>query len=354
MVEPVNSWPRADIKKIRADLIHKYGEITIPEPTEEDLAWKKKVMGWNFKKKFSDEMWRTSLKGNVWRINELVEYAKKKKIPEKELRKEEQHALLRASREGQKDLVLFCLLNYDLDKESSEWTFLEAVRHGKDEIIYIILDYGVDIHMKKDMAVRAAAINGSLEWVKFFCEQGADIHEKEPDYRCTRETCDALQHAAVCGHLDIVKYLVEQGADLARDNFSVYHYANKNDKKDVAMYLEKWVQEDELRKKKEAGKLGWFKIDKTTIMETKEVANPEVMSIQTIFNFKARQVQTIILKDKEFSATPPCNFRDFEGQAFIEEAKQELVTKGGILPPEVEKKQKHAFSPTTISKKNSL
>ncbi|KAI0414646.1 hypothetical protein F5X98DRAFT_389674 [Xylaria grammica] len=85
-----------------------------------------------------------------------------------------------------------------------------------------VLDSGVDINAYSGQGLRdeyvwrytpmqAAASNGSLEWIQFLLQMGADVNQPARGY-CGRT---ALQ--AACndgrGEIDLVKFLVENGAD---------------------------------------------------------------------------------------------------------------------------------------------
>ena len=94
----------------------------------------------------------------------------------------------------------------DIDKYK-ELLFFEAAEHGQLNMVKYMMGYGCyDCHV----ALHIAAENGWLEVVKFFAEQGVDIHaEDEIVLR------SAVEHDYA---LDVVKYLVEQGADIHSNN----------------------------------------------------------------------------------------------------------------------------------------
>ena len=87
------------------------------------------------------------------------------------------------------------------------------------EIVQLLIEYGVNIHEKKDEAMREAAYHGQLEVIKLLIANGADIHTQDEL---------ALTYAATCqsnnslidgvnpkqGNLDTVKYLIDNGADI--------------------------------------------------------------------------------------------------------------------------------------------
>jgi ankyrin repeat protein len=75
---------------------------------------------------------------------------------------------------------------------------INAVIEGNLDKIKKFVEQGADIHAYKNCALRWASEEGHLDVVKFLVEQGADIHADD-DY--------TIRVASLYGHLDIVKYL---------------------------------------------------------------------------------------------------------------------------------------------------
>lgn len=90
---------------------------------------------------------------------------------------------------------------FEVLKVSSEKGFLD--------IIKILKEYGYDIHIEDEYALRIAASNGHLELVKYLFEQEVNINIYDDNTFFE----NALIEAARNHHDEIVKYLVEQGVD---------------------------------------------------------------------------------------------------------------------------------------------
>ena len=80
-----------------------------------------------------------------------------------------------------------------------------AACEGSLEWVRWLHEHGADIRTQNDAALRLAAGNGHLEVVKYLHEQGANIWVQDDE---------ALRYAAARGHLEVVKYLREKGADI--------------------------------------------------------------------------------------------------------------------------------------------
>jgi ankyrin repeat protein len=100
-------------------------------------------------------------------------------------------------------------LNGGASSKAKQQSLLLASKKGNLAIIQLLLEYGVNIHEKKDEAMREAAYHGQLEAVKLLVEKGCDIHIKNEE---------ALAFAVSChtnnGHLEVVQYLIDNDADI--------------------------------------------------------------------------------------------------------------------------------------------
>ena len=105
---------------------------------------------------------------------------------------------------------------------------IEASRCGYLNIIKYLVERGADIHVSNDAPLREASRWGFLNIVKYLLEHGANIHA---------ENNGALKAASSNGHLHVVKYLVQQGADIYFKNEAL-ELAEGYPR--VLKYLENW------------------------------------------------------------------------------------------------------------------
>lgn len=108
-------------------------------------------------------------------------------------------------------LNLFVNYGYDINSKNIYGVFplMVAINNKKINIVYRLIELGVDIHFltdKKNNALIWAVNVKSLELVKLFIEKGIDI-----DHRTVEGYC-ALSVAATVGDEEITKYLLSKGA----------------------------------------------------------------------------------------------------------------------------------------------
>lgn len=86
-----------------------------------------------------------------------------------------------------------------------------AALNNRIDILKMLIEAGVNVHAKSEMALRSAARRGHLEIVKLLIEDcGADIHALDDG---------PLRWAAEIGQYETIKYLIEKGANIhARDD----------------------------------------------------------------------------------------------------------------------------------------
>ena len=82
--------------------------------------------------------------------------------------------------------------------------------------------------IKKDKTAEEAAKCGNLIGLKYFIDQGMDIHANDDA---------ALRRASEYGHLFMVKYLVGLGANIHANSDEALEISTKNGHSDVAKYL---------------------------------------------------------------------------------------------------------------------
>ena len=89
-------------------------------------------------------------------------------------------------------------IDLELSKEELILKFIEAARTGNLEDVTRYLEYGANVHVLNDLALKHASRYGHLEVVKCLVEHGANTHA---DNDCV------LQEASSYGHTKVVKYL---------------------------------------------------------------------------------------------------------------------------------------------------
>ena len=106
--------------------------------------------------------------------------------------------------------VCRCLFEHGVDKKDQ---MVIAVQKGLLKIAEFLLDkVDIDIIGSRGYnALHQAAIDGNLEFVQFFLNNGADINKKSC-FSWTKVS-SALQLAITHNHGDVIKYLIDQGAE---------------------------------------------------------------------------------------------------------------------------------------------
>ena len=104
---------------------------------------------------------------------------------------------------------------------------LYSCREGLMEYVVKSLEYGADIHFKKDLAIKTAAECGYLDIVKYLISKGAKIKVQNGV---------VLENAIINEHIDIVKYLVEKGIDVSK-NKRFLDLAARNGNYEIVKYL---------------------------------------------------------------------------------------------------------------------
>lgn len=103
-----------------------------------------------------------------------------------------------------------------------------AASNGRTDLVKLLIDGGIDIHLNNDEAVRYASENGHLDTVKFLIENGANIHVNY-DY--------PLRYAAENGYLDVVKLLYENHAQIVTAKQNAFIHALRSENKEIIDYF---------------------------------------------------------------------------------------------------------------------
>lgn len=136
--------------------------------------------------------------------------------------KDLKHAVFLAASRGFLEIVKYLLTQTD-SREPSVIGMLAACQKGHLDVVKYLIDYGVDVSVGGNQAIRLAGQNGHFDVVKYLIDEGADY---------STDDSFTLRIASQKGHLDVVKYLVHCGDDLSADGNHVIEMSKEcgNDK----------------------------------------------------------------------------------------------------------------------------
>ena len=145
---------------------------------------------------------------------------------------------------------------------STHISSLKAAIYGKnEEIALLLIENGFRL-IPDGTTLREAAMEGLGKLIERLIQCGFDVNYCEPD-TVYPYNASALQAAASYADLALVKRLIELGADLSyEDKYGerAYHYALRNERKEVALYIKSvepsaWHDDEERLKKLKSYKL---------------------------------------------------------------------------------------------------
>ena len=110
---------------------------------------------------------------------------------------------------------------------------IEASKIGSLALVKYFLDQGADIHAEEDEALLLASLYGHLDIVKYLVEHGADLHGNKHELILKRK--NGL--AQLVTYVDVFRFLNTFGKDLIQPNETNLMAAVENDHLDVADYL---------------------------------------------------------------------------------------------------------------------
>ncbi len=99
-----------------------------------------------------------------------------------------------------------------------DYAVIVASQYGYLGLVKFFVEQGADIHTINDRALKMASYNDHLGVVKYLVERGANITLNN----------QAVVSASRKGHLAVVKYLIEKGADFQADNNFPVKIASRN------------------------------------------------------------------------------------------------------------------------------
>ena len=113
--------------------------------------------------------------------------------------------LVSASRDTRTDVVLL-LLQAGVDVHvGHDEALRQAARNGNDQVVAILLAHGANVHVRNDEAVRYAASRQHTTVMELLFAHGANVHVDQDVM---------LRHAALNGHMSVVQVLLKHGADV--------------------------------------------------------------------------------------------------------------------------------------------
>ena len=142
--------------------------------------------------------------------------------------KEQDRALVKASRMGQAELVKFILDAGANVHAGDDEALRGASANGRTEVVKLLLDRGADVHAGGDYALQWASANGRTEVVKLLLDAGADVHAKDGE---------ALRLASKNGHTEVVKLLLDKGANVHANDDYALRLASYNGHTKVVKFL---------------------------------------------------------------------------------------------------------------------
>jgi len=109
-------------------------------------------------------------------------------------------------------------LNFGVSSKTKFDALIMVSKSRYIPILNLLMKNGVNIHNRKDEAMREAAYHGQLEVIKLLQENGCDIHIKNEQALAFAVSCHTNK-----GHLEVIKYLFANGAnvELSVNNHSI-------------------------------------------------------------------------------------------------------------------------------------
>ena len=134
------------------------------------------------------------------------------------------YAIKKMIREENLEMVkFFCEMGANINEG-----FENACLKMNMEIIKYLYELGVDIHYKNDIAFVNSIKQGDFELVKYLVERGADM---------SLQNVSPLVVACQFNRIEILKYFVELGADIHAENEELLRLALGKYDRDMALYL---------------------------------------------------------------------------------------------------------------------
>lgn len=158
---------------------------------------------------------------------------------------------------GHLNIVKYLIENDMNSRIDDDFPFRKSASNGHLDVAKYLIEQGSDIHANYDQAFRVSAHNGHFDVVKFLIEKGVDIHldnnlalHKAVEYGKLDVTKHLLHHggfgsysssmigtSASNGHFEVVKFFVENGADIHANSEFALKSSAKNNHFSIVKYL---------------------------------------------------------------------------------------------------------------------
>jgi len=167
-----------------------------------DLSGQTEVLWWGIQNNYID----------------IIKLVAKSGIDNRVLEKE--YFLQHAIDKKQKNIIEILIesgVNIHIDNDTP---LIELCNAQEFELMKLFVQNGANIHAQDDMCLITTCINGNLEIFKYLINNGANIHAQNEL---------ALRLACANGHIKIVKMLLDLGAEVNANNYLAYQWAILND-----------------------------------------------------------------------------------------------------------------------------
>lgn len=304
-------------------------EPVIPAPTQDDLAWAKRVDKWGFaraKAKLKDIVDNNE----IWRLSFLHEKYKDKLDLSCRYNRfggsyVGESLFGRAIEAGYEDMSLL-LSSYKAMPKNPSHLWERAISKNSEKMAYALLQYN---QSQKSYNFRRALIYSAYKVAQMFIDSG--------EMRCNNEN---LMNVVSCGSLKAVKFLVEGGADITANDYAVIKKAHSEENFEIEGYLKEkaGLLENETpalpAPVQEAGSDLYEKLSNVELLKT-SVSQSGNMTLTSIFNFEMKDIIRTQYVGAEKQSETRCNFKDLEDVQSIRPMFEKLQNLGGKPPSEL-------------------
>lgn len=305
-------------------------EVEIPEPTDEDLKWSKKIekkgLGW-----FKETKLKNIVTGNkLWRMKFLCEFYGDKLDLSREMDSDhwysDQYLISMAARFDKPDMVML-LDQYGAKTEYIDAIWPEAIlRHLSPKTVYTFLLSEEDPFKRFNEVLSK---NDNFLAARVFIDGGfIDCDNK------------ALMAAISYNDFKVIQLLVEGGANIPENDNSAIKAAEHNGYFEIAGYLKEKSGIIEPSQKalpapvQELGSDKYQKLSDVELLKT-SISDDGSVTLTSVFNFKVKDIiRTQYMKDQQPSETR-CNFNDLEDVQSLRAMFDKLQNLGGNPPTDL-------------------
>jgi len=304
-------------------------EPVIPAPTQDDLAWAKRVDKWGFaraKAKLKDIVDNNQ----IWRLNFLHEKYKDKLDLSYRYNRfsgscSSESLLGRAIEAGYEDMGLL-LSNYKAIARNCDSLWSCTIKKDSAKMAYALLQYS---QSQKFYNFRRALGSGAYKVAQVFIELGEVKYNNEN-----------LMRVVSFGSLNAVEFFVEGGADITANDYAVIKKAHSDESFEIEGYLKEkaGLLENETlalpAPVQESGSDLYEKLSDVELLKT-SVSQSGNMTLTSIFNFEMKDIIRTQYIGVEKQSETRCNFKDLEDVQSIRPMFEKLQNLGGNPPSDI-------------------